>query len=84
MRNFIIYSVPNIVRVIKSRNLRWAGHEARMEGGRNSFKILTDIPTGKRAHVLAMFLALCSVYDAFLKNDTSPPLPTPPDSLCMI
>ena len=37
-----------IVRVIKSRRLRWAGHIARMEEGRSSFKILTGKPTGKR------------------------------------
>jgi hypothetical protein len=30
-----LYSLPNIVRVIKSRRLRWAGHVARM-GGRES------------------------------------------------
>ena len=40
---------PNIVRVIKSRKLRWAGHIARMEEGRSAFKILTGKPTGKGA-----------------------------------
>ena len=39
---------PNIVRVIKSRRLRWAGHVSRMEEGRSAFKILTGKPTGKR------------------------------------
>ena len=39
---------PNIVRVIKSRRLRWAGHVARMEEGRSVFKILTGKSTGKR------------------------------------
>ena len=39
---------PNIVRVIKSTKLRWAGHVARMEEGRNAFKISTGKPTGKR------------------------------------
>ena len=34
--------------MIKSRILRWAGHIARMEGGRSAFKILTGKPTGKR------------------------------------
>ena len=29
-----LYSSPNIVRVIKLRRMRWAGHVARMEGGR--------------------------------------------------
>jgi hypothetical protein len=34
--------------VIKSRRLRWAGHIARMEEGRCTFKILTGTPTGKK------------------------------------
>ena len=39
MRNFIVlYLLPNIVRVVKSRRLRWAGHVARMVGGRSTFK----------------------------------------------
>ena len=40
--------LPNIVRMIKSRRLRCAGHIDRMEEGRSSFKILTVKPTGKR------------------------------------
>ena len=32
-----LYRSPNIVRVIKSRRLRWAGHVARMEEGRSAF-----------------------------------------------
>ena len=43
-----MYRSPNIVRVIKSRRLRWAGHVARMEVGRSPFKILTGKPTEKR------------------------------------
>ena len=43
-----MYRTHNIVRVIKSRRLRWAGYVARMEEGRNAFKILTDKPTVKR------------------------------------
>ena len=43
-----LYRSPNIVRMIKSRKLRWAGHVARMEEGRSAFKILTGKPTGKR------------------------------------
>ena len=46
MRNFIF--VRNIVRIIKSRRIRRAGHVARMEEGRNAFKILTGTLTGKR------------------------------------
>ena len=37
----ILYRSPNIVRLIKSRTLRWAGNVARMEEDRNAFKILT-------------------------------------------
>ena len=40
------YRSPNIVKVIKSRRLRWAGHVARTEEGRSAFKILTGKPTG--------------------------------------
>ena len=43
-----LYRSPNIVRVIKSRRLRWACHVARMEEGRSAFKISTGTPTGKR------------------------------------
>ena len=43
-----LYRSPNIVWVIISRRLRWAGHVARREEGRNTFKILTGKPTGKK------------------------------------
>ena len=44
-----LFRSPNIlvVRVIKSRRLRWAGHVARMEEDRRAFKILTGMPAGK-------------------------------------
>ena len=38
-----LYHSSNIVRVIKSRKLRWTGHVARMEEYKNSFKNLTGI-----------------------------------------
>ena len=41
-----LYRSPNIVRVIKSRRLRLAGHLARMEEDRSAFKILIGKPTG--------------------------------------
>ena len=44
-----LYQSPKIVRVIKSRRLRWTGHVARMEVGRSAFKMLTGKPTGKRS-----------------------------------
>ena len=43
-----LYRSPNIVRVIKSRRLRWAGHVGKMEKDRSTFKILTGKPTEKR------------------------------------
>ena len=43
-----LYRSPNIVRVIKSRRLRWSGHVLRMEEARSALKILTSKPTGKR------------------------------------
>jgi hypothetical protein len=39
-----LYSSPNIVRVIKSRRMRWAGHVARMREGRGVYRR----PEGKR------------------------------------
>jgi hypothetical protein len=43
-----LYSSPNIVRVIKSRKMRWAGHVARMEEGRGVYRVLVGKPGGKR------------------------------------
>jgi hypothetical protein len=43
-----LYSSPNIVRVIKSRRMRWAGHVARMGEGRGAYRVLVGMPEGKR------------------------------------
>jgi hypothetical protein len=43
-----LYSSPNIVRVIKSRRMKWAGHVARMGEGRGSYRVLVGRPEGKR------------------------------------
>jgi hypothetical protein len=43
-----LYSSPNIVRVIKSRRMRWAGHVARIGEGRGVYRILVGRPEGKR------------------------------------
>jgi hypothetical protein len=42
------YSSPNIVRVIKSRRLRWARHVARTGEGRCAYRVLVGKPEGKR------------------------------------
>jgi len=44
-----LYRSPNIVRVIKSRRLKWAGHVTGVKEGRRAFKILTIKHTGKRS-----------------------------------
>ena len=43
-----LYSSPNIVRVIKSRRMRWDGHVARMGEERGAYKVLVGKPDGKR------------------------------------
>ena len=47
LHNEQLHSLYHIVRMIKSRKLRWAGHVARIEEG-NAFKILTVKHTGRR------------------------------------
>ena len=42
------YCSPNIVRVFKSRRMRWAGHVARMGDRRILYRVLVGIPEGKR------------------------------------
>jgi hypothetical protein len=43
-----LYSSPNIVRLIKSRRMRWAGHVARMGEGRGAYRVLVGRPEEKR------------------------------------
>ena len=43
-----LYSSPNIVRVIKSRRMRWAGHVASMGERRGVYRVLVGKPEGKR------------------------------------
>jgi hypothetical protein len=43
-----LYSSPNIVRVIKSRRMRWAGHVERMGEGRGVYRVLVGRPECKR------------------------------------
>jgi hypothetical protein len=43
-----LYCSPTIVRVMKSRSMRWAGHIARMEEGRGMYRVLVGKPEGKR------------------------------------
>jgi len=43
-----LYSSPNILRVIKSRRMRWAGHVACMGEVRGVYRVLVGKPEGKR------------------------------------
>jgi hypothetical protein len=43
-----LYSLPNIVRVIKSRRMRWAGHVARKGEGRDVYGVLVGKSEGKK------------------------------------
>jgi hypothetical protein len=43
-----LYSSPNIVRVIKSRKMRWAGHVAHIGEGRGVYRVLVGRPERKR------------------------------------
>jgi hypothetical protein len=43
-----LYSSPNIVRVIKSRRMRWTGRVAHMGEGRGVYRVLVGRPEGKR------------------------------------
>jgi hypothetical protein len=42
-----LYSSASIIRIIRSRRMRWAGHVARMER-RNGYRLLVGKPEGKR------------------------------------
>jgi hypothetical protein len=44
---FYLYSSPNIIRVIKSRRLRWTGHTARMGESKDAYRVLVRKPEGR-------------------------------------
>jgi hypothetical protein len=44
----IFYLSPDIIRQIKSRRMRWAGHVAHMGEERKMYKLLVGKPEGKR------------------------------------
>jgi hypothetical protein len=43
-----LYSLPNIVRVIKSRRMRWTGHVACMRESRDVYRVFMGNPEGQR------------------------------------
>jgi hypothetical protein len=48
MRSFITCTSPNIIRIMKSRRMRWVGHVARIGEKRNAYRILVGKPERKR------------------------------------
>jgi hypothetical protein len=43
-----LYSLPSILRMIKTRRMMWAGHVARIAEKRNAYRLLVGKPEGKR------------------------------------
>jgi hypothetical protein len=43
-----LYSSPRIIRIIKARRMRWAGHVGRMGEKRNAYRLLVEKPEGRR------------------------------------
>ena len=43
-----LYGKPDIIRIVKSHRLRWAGHVTRMVNERGAWKLLVGKPEGKR------------------------------------
>jgi hypothetical protein len=43
-----LYSSPSIMRIIKSRRMRWAGHVVRIGETRNAYRLLVEKPEGRR------------------------------------
>jgi hypothetical protein len=44
-----LYSMPSIIRIIKSSRMKWVGHVVRMGGSRNVYSLLVRKPEGKRS-----------------------------------
>jgi hypothetical protein len=43
-----LYCSPSIIRITKSRRMRWSGYAARMAEKRNTYRILVKMPEGER------------------------------------
>jgi hypothetical protein len=43
-----LYSSPSIMKIIKSRRMRWTGHLTRMRERRNEYRLLVGKPEGNR------------------------------------
>jgi hypothetical protein len=43
-----LYSLPGVIRIMKTKRMRWAGHVARIGGKRNAYRLLVGKPEGWR------------------------------------
>jgi hypothetical protein len=43
-----LYSSPSVIRIMKARRMRWAGHVARIGEKRNAYRLLVGKPEEKR------------------------------------
>jgi hypothetical protein len=43
------YSSPSIIRIMKARRMRWAGHVERMGAKRSTYRLVVGKPEGRRA-----------------------------------
>ena len=42
-----MYSLPNIIRNLKTRRLRWAGHVGHIKESKNAYRLSVGIPEGR-------------------------------------
>jgi hypothetical protein len=61
VESYALYSSSNIIRVIKSRRLRWAGHIARMGESRGAYRVLVCKPEGRRPLVRLRHRCECNI-----------------------
>jgi hypothetical protein len=66
-----LYSSPNMIRMIKSRRMRWAGHVARIGEKRNAYRILVGKPERKRA-LKGLLDTNCNFCDELITRPRSP------------
>ena len=66
-----LYRSPNIVKMIKSRRLRWAGHVARMEETAVSFQ---KLPLKNHNRHISLNMAICAPFAKFCLFLNTPPI----------
>ena len=66
-----LYSSPNVVRVIKSRRIRWLGHVARMGERRGLYRVLVGKPEGKRPLGMIILRWIIRKWDVVLWTGSS-------------